>query len=221
MKTAAADFRIFWDNAYAVHHLGGGPAPLLDILGACREAGRPDRPLVFGSTSKVTFAGGGVCALAASGANLDDVRAHRRIRTIGPDKLNQLRHVRFFGDCDGLLAHMDRHAAILKPKFDAVLAILERELGGRGVASWSCPAGGYFVSLDVPAGCAREVGRLAGEAGVKLTKPGATFPGGRDPEDRNIRIAPTLPSLEEIEVAMELVCVCVRLAAARKPDASA
>ncbi|MFW5857786.1 MAG: aminotransferase class I/II-fold pyridoxal phosphate-dependent enzyme [Planctomycetota bacterium] len=216
LRTAAPDFRIFWDNAYAVHHLGDGPAPLKDILAACAAAGRPDRPLVFGSTSKVTFAGGGIGCLAASPANLDDARGHLKFRTIGPDKLNQLRHARFFGSIDGLLEHMRGHAAILKPKFDAVQAILARELDDCGVATWSRPTGGYFVNLDVLDGCAKEVGRLAGEAGVKLTQPGATYPYGKDPRDRNIRIAPTLPSLEEITTAMELVCVCVRLAAARK-----
>ena len=217
MRTAAADFRIFWDNAYAVHHLGGAPDRLANMLEACRVAGQPDRPLIFGSTSKVSFAGAGVAMVAASEANVSFLKAGMSIQTIGPDKLNQLRHVRFFRDMAGIHAHMQKHAEILKPKFDAVHETLERELGGTNLASslatWSRPRGGYFVSLDTRDGFAKRVVGLAAEAGVKLTAAGATFPYGKDPRDRNIRIAPSLPSLEEIRQAMELVAVSIQVAA--------
>jgi DNA-binding transcriptional MocR family regulator len=211
METAAADFRIFWDNAYAVHHLVDQPAPLKNILAACRRAGHPDRAIVFTSTSKISFAGAGIAALAASPATVRHLVAGLSIQTIGHDKLNQLRHVRFFKDAAGVAAHMRKHARILKPKFDAVVEILERELGGTGVATWSRPQGGYFISLDTLEGCAAAVVALADKAGVKLTKAGATFPYGRDPRDRNIRLAPSLPGLEEIRAAMELVALAVQL----------
>jgi aspartate/methionine/tyrosine aminotransferase len=213
MKTAAADFRIFWDNAYAIHVLEGRPDPLLNILQACKNAGNPNRPFIFGSTSKVTFAGAGVAMVAASPANLSFLKAGMSIQTIGPDKLNQLRHVRFFRDAEAIHSHMQKHAALLRPKFDAVQEILAKELGGTGVAEWSHPRGGYFVSLDVPDGCAKRVVAIANEAGVKLTAAGATFPYGRDPRDRNIRIAPSLPPSEEIRQAMELLAICVQLSA--------
>ena len=219
MKTAAPDFRIFWDNAYAAHHLGGGSAPLKNILRACEEAGNPDRALVFGSTSKISFAGSGVALLASSRANIESALKTLSFQTIGPDKLNQLRHVLFFKDTAGIAAHMDKHAAIIKPKFDLVNEILERDLGGRGAARWTKPQGGYFVSLDLLDGCASRAGALAGEAGVKFTKAGATFPYGKDPRDVNIRIAPTLPSLEEIKDAMEVLTLCVQLATAEKLSA--
>ena len=211
MQTAAPDFRIFWDNAYAVHHLVERPAPLRSILAACRAAGHPDRPFIFTSTSKISFAGGGVSAVAASPANLRHLLAGLSIQTIGHDKLNQLRHVQFFRDAAGVAAHMRRHAAILKPKFDAVAETLDRELGGTGVATWSRPEGGYFVSLDTLDGCAAKVVAMAAAAGVKLTQAGATFPYGQDPRDRNIRLAPSLPSLAEIRQAMELVALCVQI----------
>jgi DNA-binding transcriptional MocR family regulator len=214
MPTRAGDFRIFWDNAYAVHHLDGRPAPLADILAACRRAGHPDRPLLFGSTSKISFAGGGLSFVAGSAANLAWVRKHLGYQTIGPDKLNQLRHVRFFKSLDGILEHMQKHAAILRPKFDAVEEVLQAELGGSGLATWTRPAGGYFVSLDVPAGRARQVVQMAAEAGVKLTPAGSTYPYRRDPRDANIRIAPSFPPVADIRSAMELVAVCVKLAAA-------
>lgn len=216
MKTAAPDFRLLWDNAYAFHHLGGGPAPLADILSACAEAGNPDRPLMFVSTSKVTHAGAGVAAMAASPANVTDALRRAFFSTIGPDKINQLRHVRFFGDAAGIAAHMDRQAAILAPRFAALDRALEARLGGTGLATWTTPKGGYFVSLDVPDGCATEVVRLAGEAGLTLVPAGSTFPYGRDPRDRNIRLAPTMLAVEEIEAAMEILCTCVTLVAARK-----
>lgn len=213
MKTAAPDFRIFWDNAYAVHHLTDEPDHLLDLLAACKKAGTPNRPLIIGSTSKISFAGSGLAMVGASAANLAWLRGALSIQTIGPDKLNQLRHVRFFRDMDGINAHMRKHAQILRPKFEAVQDVLEKELGGTGVATWSRPNGGYFVSLDTPQGCAKRVVALAAEAGVKLTAAGATFPLGSDPNDSNIRIAPSLPSLEEIRTAMELLGICTKLVA--------
>jgi DNA-binding transcriptional MocR family regulator len=216
MKTAAPDFRLFWDNAYAVHDLFPEGDQLLDVLGAAAKAGNPNRPLVFASTSKISFAGAGVAALASSPENIADAKKHLGIQSIGPDKVNQLRHVRFFKDFAGMKAHMQKHAALLRPKFEAVDRIFERELGKSGVASWTKPRGGYFVSLDTLDGCASEVVRLADEAGVKLTGAGATFPYGKDPKNKNIRIAPSLPPLAQVETAMEVVAVCVLLASARK-----
>ncbi len=215
MKTAASDFRLLWDNAYAVHDLYDRGDDLMDILSAAAAAGRPNRPIVFVSTSKISFAGAGVAAMAASTANIADVKRHASIQTIGPDKVTQLRHVRFFGSFAGIRAHMRKHAALLRPKFEAVTRIFEAELGGKGIASWTTPRGGYFVSLDTLDGCASEVVRLAGEAGVKLTGAGATFPYGKDPRDRNIWIAPSLPPLAQVEQAMEVVAACVELASAR------
>lgn len=216
MTTAAADFRIFWDNAYAVHHLAGRPDRLKPILAACEAAGHPDRVYLFCSTSKISFSGAGVAAMAASAANLNAIRKSLSVQTIGPDKLNQLRHARFFGGMDGVMAHMDKHAAILKPKFDAVLSLLEAELGDKGIASWVKPNGGYFVSLNTLDGCAKEVVAMAAEAGVVLTKAGATFPYGHDPRDRNIRIAPSYPTLSELKTAIAVVCVCVQIVSLRK-----
>ncbi|HTN86457.1 MAG TPA: aminotransferase class I/II-fold pyridoxal phosphate-dependent enzyme, partial [Sorangium sp.] len=216
MKTAAADFRLFWDNAYAVHDLYAEGDRLADIVSACQSAGNANRPLVFASTSKISFAGSGIAAMASSPANVADAKKHLGIQTIGPDKVNQLRHVRFFKDYKGLLSHMQRHAELLRPKFEAVTSIFERELGGKGIATWTSPRGGYFTSLDTLDGCAKEVVRLANKAGVKLTGAGATYPYGRDPRDRNIRIAPSLPPLDQIRVAMEVVAVCVQLASVRK-----
>ncbi|WP_437731393.1 aminotransferase class I/II-fold pyridoxal phosphate-dependent enzyme [Sorangium sp. So ce1335] len=216
MKTAAADFRLFWDNAYAVHDLYAEGDRLADIVSACQAAGNPNRPIVFASTSKISFAGSGIAAMASSPANVADAKKHLGIQTIGPDKVNQLRHVRFFKDYKGLLSHMQRHAELLRPKFEAVTSIFERELGGKGIATWTSPRGGYFVSLDTPDGCAKEVVRLADKAGVKLTGAGATYPYGRDPRDRNIRIAPSMPPLDQIRIAMEVVAICVQLASARK-----
>ncbi len=212
LPARAPDFRIFWDNAYAVHHLGGGAAPLADLLSACRRAGHPERALIFGSTSKISLAGGGIAFLAGSARTLDWVRRHLGFQTIGPDKLNQLRHVRFFRDLAGIEAHMQRHAAILKPKFDAVQEVLERELGGGDLAAWTRPQGGYFVSLDTRPGRAKRVVELAAKAGVRLTPAGSTFPYGRDPLDRNIRIAPSFPAVADIRAAMEVVAVCIALA---------
>lgn len=216
MKTAAPDFRIFWDNAYVVHDLYETTDPLLDILGAAAGAGYPNRPLVFASTSKISLAGAGVAAMAASKANIADAKRHIGIQTIGPDKVNQLRHIRFFGDFDGVRAHMAKHAALLRPKFEAVDRVFTRELGDRGIATWTRPRGGYFVSLDTLDGCASDVVRLADAVGVKLTGAGATYPLQRDPRDRNLRMAPSLPPAEQVELAMEVVAVCVQLASLRR-----
>jgi DNA-binding transcriptional MocR family regulator len=216
MPTAAPDFRLFWDNAYAVHDLYETTDPLVEILSACARAGHPNRPLEFASTSKISFAGAGVAVMATSAANVADAKKHLAIQTIGPDKLNQLRHVRFFKNAAGVKAHMQKHAALLRPKFDAVTRLFERELGGSGLAAWTKPRGGYFVSLDTLDGCASEVVKLADEAGVKLTPAGATFPLGRDPRNRNIRVAPSLPPASQVETAMEVVTLCVKLASARK-----
>lgn len=210
VRTAAPDFRIFWDNAYAVHHLTDTPDRLRNLLAACKATGNPDRVLVFGSTSKVSFAGAGVAVMGGSAANMQHIKAGIAIQTIGPDKLNQLRHVRFFRDMAGIEAHMRKHAAILQPKFAMVEEVLTRELGGTGVAEWSRPRGGYFVSLDTLDGCAKAVAAMAAEAGVQLTQAGATFPYGKDPRDRNIRISPSMPSVDEIRTAMELVAVCIQ-----------
>lgn len=213
MTTRAADFRIFWDNAYPVHHFGGGPPQVRNILDACKAAGNPDRPFLFGSTSKITFPGAGLAMLAASRANLDGVCGHMFFQTIGPDKLNQLRHVRFFGDLAGIHRHMEKHAAIVRPRFQAVQEILARELAGKGIATWTRPEGGYFVSFDAPDGCARRVVGMAAEAGVKLTPAGSTYPLKADPRDNNIRIAPTFASVDEVRTAVEVLAICTQMAA--------
>jgi DNA-binding transcriptional MocR family regulator len=215
MRTAAPDFRLMWDNAYAVHDLYETGDHLNDILSACAAAGHANRPLVFVSTSKVSFAGAGIAAMGASAVNIADVKRHTGVQTIGPDKVNQLRHSRLFGSFAGIRAHMARHAALLRPKFEAVSRIFEAELGSKGIATWTRPRGGYFVSLDTLDGCASDVVRLADEAGVKLTAAGATFPYGKDPRNRNIRIAPSLPPLAQVEQAMQVVVACVELASAR------
>jgi len=211
MKTKAGDFRIFCDNAYAVHHLSDDHDSLKNMLSACKEAGNPDRVLLFGSTSKISFAGSGVAMMAGSRRNIEFILSKMQFQTIGPNKLNQLRHVLFFRNLEGIEEHMKKHAAILKPKFDAVLDVLDRELGGSNIASWSRPNGGYFISIDTLKGCAREVIEMAAAAGVKLTPAGATFPYGKDPADRNIRIAPSFPSVSDVNKAMELVAICIQL----------
>ena len=216
METAAPDFRIMWDNAYALHDLTDEPRALKDMLQACAQAGSADRVLMFASTSKITFAGAGVAMMAASPANVEWFRLNLSKLTIGPDKLNQLRHVRFLRDAANVRAHMRRHAAILRPKFQAVLDAFDRELADTGVAEWSRPEGGYFVSVNVMDGCAKRVVALAADLGVKLTGAGATFPYGDDPRDRNIRVAPSLPPLDDVREAMKVVAVCVQLAAAEK-----
>ncbi|GGI05692.1 aminotransferase [Isoptericola cucumis] len=214
MPTAAPDFRIFWDNAYAVHHLTAHEAKSADAIALAEEAGHPDRVLMYASTSKITFAGSGVAFFASSPANVAWFTKHLGIRSIGPDKINHLRHAMFFGDAEGVRAHMRRHREILAPKFAAVTGILADRLGDLGVATWTEPAGGYFVSVDVTAGTASRVVQLAKEAGIALTPAGATFPYGRDPQDRNIRLAPTMPPLDEVRVAMDGVATCILLAAA-------
>jgi DNA-binding transcriptional MocR family regulator len=218
MPAKASDFRILWDNAYAVHHLGAGPARLADILRACRTAGRPERALVFGSTSKISFAGSGLSFMAGSAANMEWARGHLGFQTIGPDKLNQRRHVVFFKDMAGIENHMQKHAAILKPKFDAVQEVLERELAGKGIAEWTRPVGGYFTTINTWDGCARRVVKMAADAGVKLTPAGSTYPNKKDPRDRNIRIAPSFPSVADIRIAMEVLAVCVEIASLEKTE---
>jgi aspartate/methionine/tyrosine aminotransferase len=216
MRVKAPDFRIFWDNAYAVHHLNDNPPRLKNILTACKKAGNPERVFIFGSTSKIAFAGSGVAMIAGSAKNMALVKKQIAFQTIGPDKLNQLRHVKFFKNIEGIEDHMQKHMAILKPKFDAVQGMLEKELAGKNIAQWSHPAGGYFVSIDTLEGCAAAVVRMAAEAGVKLTPAGSTYPYMQDPLDRNIRIAPSFPPLEEIRSAMQLVCICIQLAGIAK-----
>ena len=215
MPCAAEDFRIFWDNAYGIHHLYDAPEQqdqLLDIRAACDEAGNPDRCFKFASTSKVTFPGAGISAMAASAANIADVKARMNPQVIGHDKLNQLRHVRFLRDAKGLAAHMSKHAAILRPKFELVDAKLTEALTEVGGCSWSKPHGGYFVSFDAPAGCAKRIVALAKDAGVTMTGAGATWPYKNDPADSNIRIAPSLPPVEELEAALDVFTCCVKLA---------
>ncbi|MDR0222246.1 MAG: aminotransferase class I/II-fold pyridoxal phosphate-dependent enzyme [Oscillospiraceae bacterium] len=216
MKPKAPDFRIFWDNAYCVHHLTDEPESLADILGECKKAGNPDMVYIFASTSKISFPGGGVGVLAASAGNVAYIKKHMGFQTIGSDKLNQLRHVQFFRDLDGIKAHMGLIKNVLKPKFDLTLDILEKELSPDGLGSWHKPKGGYFISFDGAQGTAKRTVALCKEAGVVLTGAGAAFPYGKDPEDKNIRIAPTYPSLEELRAAMEVFCVSVKLANAEK-----
>ncbi|WP_027498679.1 aminotransferase class I/II-fold pyridoxal phosphate-dependent enzyme [Rhodococcus sp. 114MFTsu3.1] len=216
VPAAAPDFRIFWDNAYAVHPLTAEFAPAYDILGWAAEAGYPNRPFVFASTSKITFAGAGVSFFGSSDANLEWYLKRLGTKSIGPDKLNQLRHLRFFGDVDGVKAHMAKHREILAPKFALVGQILEDRLGASKIASWTEPKGGYFISLDVLDGTAARSIALAKDAGIALTGAGSAFPYKKDPEDRNIRLAPSFPSLSELEKSMNGVATCVLLAAAEK-----
>lgn len=216
METAAPDFRIVWDNAYAVHTFSDEFPPIIDVLGAAEQAGNPNRFWVMSSTSKITHAGAGVAFFASSKENLDWYASIAGIRGIGPNKINQLAHAKFFGDADGVRALMQKHAQILAPKFEAVLEILENRLGEYGVARWTTPAGGYFISLDVVDGTATRVWELARAAGITLTKAGSAFPHGRDENDRNIRLAPSLPPIDEVRTAMDGVATCVLLAALEK-----
>lgn len=216
LRPAAKDFRVIWDNAYMVHDIVEDGDKLLNIFDLLPEYGNEDMVVEVCSTSKITFPGAGVSALAASDNNIKAIKKRLNAQTISYDKMNQHRHVEFFKDVNGILAHMKKHAAILKPKFDMVLKHLNQELAGLGIASWTEPRGGYFISLDVLDGCAKRVGELCKDAGVVLTTVGATFPYGKDPNNRNIRIAPTYPPLDELDTAAELLCVCVRLAAAEK-----
>jgi DNA-binding transcriptional MocR family regulator len=216
MKTAASDFRLWWDNAYAAHHLTGERIEIANIIELCARHGHPNRPLVFASTSKITLGGAGLGLMAASKENVKWYLARTALRTIGPDKLNQLRHVRFLKNAQGIVELMDGHRALIGPKFQRVLAVFDEKLAEVPGVSWTRPKGGYFISLSVPAGCARRVVALAKEAGVELTPAGATHPYGEDAEDRTIRIAPTFPELAEIEQAAEGVALCVLLAIAEK-----
>lgn len=217
LKPAAKDFRIFWDNAYAIHDLyEDDKDELLEIFAECRKNGNEDMVYEFCSTSKVTFAGGGISALAASKANLDDVKRTMTIQTIGHDKVNQLRHARYFKDVNGVYEHMKKHAAILRPKFEAVINEFEKELSGLGIASWVKPKGGYFISFETMEGCAKAVVAKCKEAGVTLTGAGATYPYKKDPNDSNIRIAPSLPTEEELKQATELFILCVKLVSVDK-----
>ncbi len=217
LKPAAEDFRIYWDNAYVIHHLYEDQQDqILEILSECEKAGRPDMVYEFCSTSKVSFAGAGISAFASSKANLEEAKKTMTIQTIGYDKVNQLRHVRYFKDLNGMLAHMKKHADILRPKFEAVLDVLDQELKGLEIGSWSRPKGGYFISFDPMEGCARAIVAKCKEAGVVLTGAGATFPYGRDPKDSNIRIAPSYPTPEEMAEATDLFVLCVKLVSVEK-----
>lgn len=219
LPCAASDFRIFWDNAYCVHHLHDDAADqdqLLDIGQACRDVGYPHRFFKFASTSKVTFPGAGVAAFAASPENVAEAKALMSMQTIGHDKINQLRHVRFLEDGAGIAKHMRKHAEILRPKFDLVCDKLEEGLADTGCGRWAKPHGGYFISFDAPDGTAARIVALAKEAGVVMTGAGATYPYGKDPHDSNIRIAPTLPPLDELDAAMDVFICCVKLASVEK-----
>ena len=219
MPTAAPDFRVFWDNAYALHHLGDEEVRSADALGLAAEAGNPDRPVMFASTSKITWAGAGVAFMAMSEANKAWFLRHLSMASIGPDKVNHLRHVQLFGDAEGVREHMRKHRALIAPKFAAVDAALTGTLEGLEIAEWTRPTGGYFVNLDVLDGTATRVVELAKQAGIALTPAGASFPHGQDPRDRNIRLAPTFPPLEQVETAMAGVATCVALAAAERLSA--
>lgn len=216
MKPAAKDFRIFWDNAYCVHHLSDDHDHLLNIIEECRKAGNPDMVFEFSSTSKISFPGGGIAAICASKENIEFIKSQMAFQTIGFDKLNQLRHAKYFKNFEGIKDHMRAHAAIIRPKFEVVLYMLEKELLPRGLGEWTKPKGGYFISFNAPEGTAKRIVALAKEGGVVLTGAGATYPYGKDPHDSNIRIAPTYPSVSDLRQAMELFCVCVRMAAVEK-----
>ena len=217
LKPAAKDFRIFWDNAYVIHHLyEDNQVEILDIIGECEKAGNPDMVFEFASTSKVSFPGSGVSAMATSHANLEDAKKHYTIQTIGNDKVNQLRHARYFKNLDGLKEHMKKHADFMRPKFEATLKVLEEELDGLGIGSWTEPKGGYFISFEAMDGCAKAIVAKCKEAGVKLTGAGATFPYGKDPKDSNIRIAPSFPTPEEMKQAADLFVLCVKLVSVEK-----
>lgn len=217
LKPAAEDFRIYWDNAYAIHHLyEEKQGSLLNIIDECAKAGNPDMVYQFCSTSKVTFSGAGIAAMSASPANIADVKSRMKWATIGFDKVNQLRHVRFFKDYDGLTEHMKLHADVIRPKFQALLEKLDKELGELGIATWTNPLGGYFISFNAMEGCAKKIVAKCKEAGLVMTGAGAAFPYGNDPQDSNIRIAPTMPSPEELTIAADLFVTCVKLVSVEK-----
>ena len=211
MQPAAPDFRIMWDNAYCVHHLYDEGDTLLDIYPELQKHGREDMVIMFASTSKISFPGSGIAAIGASDANLAEIRKQMKIQTIGHDKLNQLRHARFFKDIHGMVQHMKKHADIMRPKFDIVLETLENEIGGLGIGSWIAPRGGYFISFDSMDGCAKKIVAKAKEAGLVMTPAGATFPYGKDPHDSNIRIAPSYPTVEELKLATEIFILSIKL----------
>ena len=217
LKPAAEDFRIFWDNAYVIHDLyDDNKDEIADIISECEKAGNPDMVFEFASTSKVSFPGSGIAALATSANNIADIKKQLTIQTIGHDKLNQLRHVRFFKDINGLKEHMRKHAEFIRPKFEAVEEVFEKELSGLGIGSWTEPNGGYFISFEAMDGCAKAIAAKCKEAGVKLTGAGATFPYGKDPKDSNIRIAPSFPTPEELKQAADLFVLCVKLVSVEK-----
>lgn len=217
LKPAAKDFRIYWDNAYVVHHLyEKDQAQILDIISECEKAGNPDMVYEFCSTSKVSFPGAGIAALASSVTNIADIKKQLSVQTIGHDKINQLRHVRYFKDAAGIEAHMMKQAACIRPKFELVLELFEKELAGLGIGSWLSPKGGYFITFETLEGCAKNVVAKAKEAGVTLTGAGAPFPYGKDPKDSVIRVAPTYPSLEELKMATDIFAICVKLASIEK-----
>ena len=217
LKPAAEDFRIYWDNAYGIHHLYEDKQDnLVEILMECKKEGNPDMVYKFCSTSKVSFPGSGVAAIGTSKANIADIKKQMTIQTIGHDKLNQLRHVRFFKDIHGMVLHMRKHAEILRPKFETVLNGLKNELGGLEIGTWTKPHGGYFISFDSLNGCAKEIVAKCKKAGVVMTGAGATYPYGKDPEDRNIRIAPSYPPLQDLIIATELFTLCVKLVSVNK-----
>ncbi len=217
LKPAAPDFRIFWDNAYGMHHLYDDKQDyLIEILAECKRAGNPDMVYKFSSTSKITFPGSGIAALATSPNNMEDIRNQLRHQTIGHDKVNQLRHVRFFGNIHGMVEHMRKHADILRPKFEMVENVLEEELGGLEIGTWTKPLGGYFIGFESLPGCAKAIVARCKKAGMQMTPAGATWPYGRDPQDTSIRIAPTFPNLQDLEAASRLFALCVRLVSAEK-----
>ena len=217
MNPAAQDFRIFWDNAYGIHHLYDIDQDyVIEILAECKRCGHPDMVYKFASTSKITFPGSGISALATSPNNLEDIKKQLQVQTIGHDKVNQLRHVRFFKDIYGMVMHMHEHAKILRPKFEAVEQILDENLTGLEVGTWTKPKGGYFISFETIPGCAKQVVALCNKAGVQMTKAGATWPYGRDPYDSNIRIAPSYPPIEDLKIAARLFALCVKVVSCKK-----
>lgn len=215
LEPAAPDFRIFWDDAYAIHdfyeHI-----KIKDIFSECEKNGNPNMPIMFASTSKITFPGNGVALVSASVENLNNFKKYMTVQTIGPDKINQLRHVKYFKDKAGVMEHMHRHADILRPKFEAIVDVFEKELSDTGIAKWTCPKGGYFISFDSLPGCAKEIFKLCKNAGLTLTTAGATYPYGKDPDDCNIRIAPSYPNLDQLMAAVERFIVCVKIASINK-----
>lgn len=216
LKPKAKDFRIFWDNAYCIHHLVDDPKVILNIMDECKKNGNENLVYIFGSTSKITFPGAGVAALASGKENISYIKKNMSIRTIGYDKINQLRHALYFKDYTGLVEHMKKHRDLIAPKFKVVDDALEKEIAPLGIGNWTKPEGGYFVSFDSLPGCAKRIVELCKEAGVTLTGAGAAFPYGKDPEDKNIRIAPTYPSVDELKTAMEVFCLSVKIASAEK-----